>query len=69
MHFRRIFRRVARAAPQKSGGPPTITALASASGLTLHQRGGAACIDPEQQCASPGHLHDFKTTARIADPQ
>jgi hypothetical protein len=33
------------------------------------QRGGAVCINPEQQRAAPGDLHDFKTTARIAAPQ
>jgi hypothetical protein len=38
-------------------------ARAASAGLTILQRAGAFCADPEQP---PSYLHDFKTTARNA---
>jgi hypothetical protein len=70
MHFRHIFRRATRADRQNSRAvTPALTILATASGLMSRQHGGAVCINPEQKRAPCGHLHDFKTTARIAAPQ
>jgi len=45
---------------------PAIAAFASASGLTMRQRRGAICVDPEQRHENGSHLHEFKTTAPIA---
>jgi hypothetical protein len=46
----------------KSGDDTPKDDRAAAAGLTARQRCEAFCIDPE-------HLHQFKTTARIAPPR
>jgi len=64
MQFWRVFARLMRSAAQKSSRDVNDrTARAAPAGLTMLQRAGAFCVDPEQL---PTYLHDFKTTARVA---
>jgi hypothetical protein len=59
-------------APQNSSGVANDRAVrAIPSGLTMRQRAGGFCVDPEQvsrRGARSGDLHQFKTTAPIAPP-
>jgi hypothetical protein len=51
------------AATKNPAAPRAIMSLTSAaSGLTMRQCGGVVCVNSEHA----RHLHDFKTTARIA---
>jgi hypothetical protein len=66
MPFWRIFAAPCAPPHENPRRMPAVAAVAPASGLTMRQRRGAICIDPEQRCGNGGHLHDFKTTAPIA---
>jgi hypothetical protein len=58
---------IAGSSPAMTLGDATVGARPS--GLTMRQRAGGFCADPEQaprRGARSGHLHQFKTTARIA---
>jgi hypothetical protein len=73
MRFGAGFAGAMRPAPQKSSDVANDRAVRTIrSGLTMRQRGGGFCVDPEQalRCrARSGDLHQFKTTARITPPR
>jgi hypothetical protein len=58
-----------RGLPAKIPASRAPMAADNRAGLMRRQHGGAVCIKQEQKRATPGDVHDFKTTAPIAAPQ
>jgi hypothetical protein len=70
MHFWCVFGKFSLVMPGKGAERrPLSRRWRRSARLTSRQRAGAFCIDPEPAGLAGAHLHQFKTTARIALPR